>query len=221
MANSFRAATQASTRSEGSAWQRVLPPAHLAEKALPVLQGPNGRAPSLSREFNAQVQTNLGKTCHERRGSTQIAATSSVEASDFGKKQIGSPTSEVWQQNRSKQTSCESSALDARLRQEPGRASSCHRSHHSSLKHETTSAPQRSDRHFSRTSHSRAKPLAFASGATAEEGPGSAVSAVPEPHRKSGFLSFRVSALDDILGTCMFSDWGEGEDVEPFHGKPA
>lgn len=187
-----------------------------------MLQGPNGRAPSLSREINAQVQTDPGgKTSHEHRGSTQIAATSSVEDSAFRKEQIGSPAPEVWQQQRSKETSYEMSTHDARLRQGPCRASSCHRSHRSSSKHETTSAPQRADRQSSRSSQSPAKSLELASGATAEKRQGSAVSAVPEPHRKSGFLSFRVSALDDILGTCMFSDWGEGEDVEPFHGKPA
>ncbi|KAK9840255.1 hypothetical protein WJX74_006293 [Apatococcus lobatus] len=38
---------------------------------------------------------------------------------------------------------------------------------------------------------------------------------------RDGFLSFRVSAVDDILGTCVFSDWGEGEDLEPSAAKSA
>ena len=71
-----------------------------AERAFPSLQGP---APSLRRDLTAQEQLKTGsKARHAHRRSTEIAATSSVDAA-LDQTQITTSTQALWQHYRYRQ----------------------------------------------------------------------------------------------------------------------
>ncbi|KAK9858022.1 hypothetical protein WJX84_006394 [Apatococcus fuscideae] len=169
-------------------------------------QASNGSAPSLRRTTSAPLQTRPGsKQRPAHRRSTEIAATSLNDPTSIGhEQQITEFSRACWQDQRER--SCERQHGPSQRKSMPDAVWTA-RILQESLQHAASLVRYAE-------AEAPAKPAAVRQS-------GSVLPHVSEPSRRDGFLSFRVSAVDDILGTCVFSDWGEGEDLEPSAAKSA